>query len=223
MIGLFIKKNVNILVFVLLCLVSILLIWANSRNAEEKISNVSNTIISPFIWISDEFGEFFDSTMENLSEFDKMQAENIKLKKENDRLRSELVLAAPNKRLLREYQMQERNKSFTSYSGNSSDLISAKVIANSPKGQQYSILIDKGQIDDIEKDYAVVAVQQDKNGADYSGIVGRIQKVGYFYSVVMLISSRYSNIGARTKPAREIGIAQGSGRDLQLATLDFFG
>ena len=83
-------------------------------------------------------------------------------------------------------------------------VIAAQVIGLEPTRRFDSVIIDKGQKDNISTDMPVVTS---------SGIVGRIVSVSRNYAKVLLLIDKNSSVDALLQRTRERGVIKGSGRN----------
>ena len=90
---------------------------------------------------------------------------------------------------------------------NSDIKVFAEVIGEVQNGFSRLIIINKGTSDDIKKNYAVVS---------YEGIIGKIQSVTAFQSVVQLITDSHSKIPILIQRTRTKAFLQGSDGDLKI-------
>lgn len=135
------------------------------------------------------------------TEFDELEAENIELRAEIDRLRGEIVRSGVDRadyEALRELAGLDPPQGYP--------LLLAKVktgeVGNFTSGVAE---IDVGTRDGVMKDMAVITA---------AGLVGRIEQVDRTSSMVRLISSRDFVIGVEV--AGEVGLARGEGSATEL-------
>lgn len=137
----------------------------------------------------------------------KLKRENIELKKEIDRLKSQIVklneAELENQRLK---QLLELDKSSSGYS------VPARVIARDSSIWRDSLILDKGRSKNIKKNMIAITNQ---------GLVGRVTESGPWFSRVMVISDPNSRVSAVVQRSREQGIIEGNVRgQIRLKYLD---
>ena len=91
------------------------------------------------------------------------------------------------------------------------NLLPAQVIGHDFTNWFNILLIDKGNLDGIEKNSGVIAFQSGQEG-----FVGRIIETESHYAKVLLISDPNSQIGGRSQENRYEGIVQGQNTNLLL-------
>jgi rod shape-determining protein MreC len=130
-----------------------------------------------------------------------VNAENERLKRENDSLRMQITQQQE------EILEAQRVRKLTGLEDNrlGKPLI-ARVIGRGPARDQ-TITIDKGTTHGVKPDTAVMTPQ---------GIVGRVIHSSNFFSIVQLIVDSQSAIGVMLQSNRHQGILKGTGRDLEL-------
>lgn len=125
-----------------------------------------------------------------------MLRENIKLKKENNSFRQNLLqideLTKENARL-RDLLTFKKNSTYT--------LIASQVIGKDPSNWSSSIILDKGKNDRIKEGSVVITSL---------GLVGRIIEVGKTTSKVVLITDPNLSVAATVQRSRQEGIACGA-------------
>jgi rod shape-determining protein MreC len=84
------------------------------------------------------------------------------------------------------------------------DVIGATVIGESPSNFEWAVSIDKGSVDGVEENMAVIGP---------SGLVGRVINVYETAALVMLIIDPDSKVSARLSTSRETGLIEGQRED----------
>ncbi|RPJ08076.1 MAG: rod shape-determining protein MreC [Spirochaetaceae bacterium] len=124
-------------------------------------------------------------TQNQLIEYQKASLDNVKLREENERLRSELFLI-----------QQFVNTQY----------ISVEVVAWASENDFSTLIVNKGELHGIVKDMPVVAFQKGT-----IGLVGKTIAVGLQSSVVRTILDPRSFVGALFKDTRYKGLVNGCG------------
>ena len=123
---------------------------------------------------------------EQLKDYEYLKRNNVEIREENQKLRAQLDFATA---------LEYKN-------------ISAQIIGRDPNSLYSGITIDKGVNSGVKKGMPVLAIQ-DGN----VGVVGKIVTVGMDTSLIMPIYDTKSNISARIKTTRELGIVSGNGSE----------
>jgi rod shape-determining protein MreC len=125
-----------------------------------------------------------------------VRAENRQLKSEIEQLRLEQV------RLNQDAEQARRLQALLGFKEQFiSKTIAAQVIGSSGSEQSRSIYIDKGTVDGIKPDMAVITAD---------GIVGKVLRVFHSSSLVLLIDDQSSGVGAILEKSRLQGVLRGS-------------
>ena len=132
--------------------------------------------------------------------------ENERLKRENDRLRMQIV--TDREAVLEAKRVRE-------LAGLQDPGIGKTIVANvigRDAGRSQTVTIDKGRTHGVKTDSAVITA---------SGIVGRVILSSNFFSIVQLITDSQSAVGVMVESTRRQGIVKGTGgRDLDLDYID---
>ncbi len=128
----------------------------------------------------------------------------VNVKKENDILKEKINALLSEVHMLKEYRLEnERLKRIIGFiESQKLKYISAKVIAITQDEGLKVVMIDRGQMDGVTEEDAVVVPE---------GVVGRVFRVGRRSSLVMLITDPRSNIDVRFERTRVRAILHGSG------------
>ncbi len=127
---------------------------------------------------------FFNMRDEN----DDLRAENVDLKREVDKL-------------FIEGEENERLRELIGFKDSSTlKQVPARVIGRSSSSWQSILIIDKGDRDDVEKNMPVVI---------HDGVVGKIIKVGWRTSEVLMLIDEKSGVGVEIERTGQRGIAEG--------------
>ncbi len=82
------------------------------------------------------------------------------------------------------------------------DAVAARVFGYDPSGWTQAVLVDKGSVDHVTANRAVVCP---------GGVVGRVDQVGSFASKILLLVDSRIRIGAMLENSRDMGILVGAG------------
>ena len=131
--------------------------------------------------------------------------DNIKLKKENDRLMME------NSRYRERLSTYKRLEELLNFKENTGEtVLAAQVIGRDPSGWFKSIIIDKGKNDGIRESMPVVNAK---------GVVGQVVEVSFNYSKVLLLIDQNSAVDCIIERSRDSGIVKGVSS--KVCTLDY--
>jgi rod shape-determining protein MreC len=194
----FIVRNYFVLLFLLLEGVSFLLIFQYNTFQKSKFVNVSRTLA----------GNIFE-TSQGFREFISLRNSNEILKLENARLRNELQQKKEytfyrdtfNKTVDTIVNQQRMNYFY----------IPAKVINNSTNKQYNYITINKGWLQGVKSDMAVVSVQ---------GVVGVVIESSDNFSTIIPVLNKNFRLSAKIKRNNQFGVLEWDGRNPRKARLN---
>ena len=144
------------------------------------------------------------------------KSENEDLKREVERLRSELVDAQTAQRdatQLKGLVGLAREEGFP----RGTEPVTARVIARSPNVWYSSIKIDKGSSDGVRADQPVLAAGSDPDAGELGGLAGKVTSVTGGTAEVRLITDASVGVAAQVMPSGASGIVRpsvGNPRDL---------
>jgi rod shape-determining protein MreC len=180
---------------------SLLLTGITTRSISIKPKEVVINIISPFQHLFSEIGSFFGGMFNSISELKKLREEIGELQKKVADYqwmeRNAANLRAENKELNQQLGFKETIRVKN---------IPAKIIGKDPGNMFSTITINKGYIDGIRRNMAVVSF---RNG--FQSLVGKIIYVGLKSSIIMPVYDPDCFVTARLKSTRYQGLISGSG------------
>jgi rod shape-determining protein MreC len=180
---------------------------AIQRGAQEVLAPIeegASRAFKPFRDAVNWMGDVFDA-----------KSENEELKDEVTRLREDLAAAQTAQReaeQLRDLVDLPKDDLFPQ----STDPVTARVIARSPTSWQSSVQIDKGSSAGIEEDMPVIA-----SGGDGGGLAGKVTSVAGGTATVTLITDESSAVSAQVMPDGAAGIVRPTVGDPSDMLLDF--
>lgn len=194
----------------LLILTSITLLTLDFRGASpiEGARDLARDGIAPVQSFSDAVfapvGRFFGGVIHH----GRLQAENERLRRENDDLRG-AALRADDAERERQALLSQLDLSGVE----SVPRVDARVVSTSPSNFELTLQIDKGTDDGVVNGMPVVT------GA---GLVGRIVDTSRSRSTIRLVTDRELRVGVRITPSGDVGITRGTGyrRPLALEFVD---
>lgn len=171
----FIKRNHFVILFILLEVISVLLLARSQNFQKQRVISTTNDVVGKLSEWGSEVGNYF-----------RLGKANEQLAQENAFLRQQLAVVI--------------DTSSNSYVVNSRDTlfeyIPAQVVKNSVNQQNNYIVINKGRVDGLERDMAVISSE------GLVGVVGDVSK--HYASIISLLHSN-SVIGVRFKDNQQIG------------------
>lgn len=132
----------------------------------------------------------------------------VNVKKENYMLKEKIDNLLTEIQILKEYRLEnERLKKILNFVENQNfDYVSARVIAITQDEGLRVVMIDKGRLDGINEENAVIVPE---------GVIGRVFRLGRRSSLVMLITDPRSNIDVRFERTRVRAILHGTGNQCE--------
>jgi rod shape-determining protein MreC len=180
---------------------------AIQRGAQEVLAPIeegATRAFKPFRDLVNWTGDVFDA-----------KSENKKLETEVAKLREDLAAARTGEReaeQLRDLVGLPKSELFPQ----STEPVTARVIARSPTSWQSSVQIDKGSSDGIDEDMPVIA-----SGRDGGGLAGKVTSVSGGTATVTLITDESSAVSAQVMPDGAAGIVKPTVGDPSDMLLDF--
>ncbi len=204
----YIRKHLTLFIIILIL---VLLPLIHSSLEPNRNSNVLITVIMRTYYYPFKFLNFFENKIQNMWEnyitLLDYKKENIRLREENKRLKSELFK-------MKEIQLQNiRLKKLLNFAKNNQySTIAANVVAGSPSILRPEfVVIDKGENAGLMPGMPIVVEE---------GIVGRIYTVDKYTSQVILITDPISAVDAIVQRSRARGIVIGNGDGCKLKYIE---
>jgi rod shape-determining protein MreC len=193
--------NVEILLFVVLMLLSIVTLVFSTQNYTVQIKNVGLTLFSGLRGGVYEVTSFVERTILSISELNNLRREYTELTERIARYEQLERSAA---------EIRQENNRLREQLGFSQTLrylhIPAEVIGKDPDNLFSAIIINKGSYSGIAINMPVIAYQ---NGTQ--SLVGEVIQAGAFESLVMPLYDNSSFVASRLSESRYEGIIEGRG------------
>ena len=171
----FIKRNHFVILFILLEVISILLLARSQNFQKQRVISTTNDVVGKISEWGSEIGNYF-----------RLGKANKQLATENAYLREQLAVVIDTSSS--SYLVTNRDTIY--------EYIPAQVVKNSINQQNNYIVINKGRLDGIERDMAVVSSE---------GLVGVVADVSRHYASIISLLHSSSVIGVRFKDNQQIG------------------
>ena len=169
-------------------------IFILSPHNRQRMQSAFLGIMSPFLKKGSEVDSRWKGYRVGLKKLDDLEAENQRLKVDNDALR------ATNQALRGTESENIRLKSALGYRDSSPfTLIPARVIGRSPSNWWSTVVIDKGSLDLVLEDMAVVTPD---------GLVGKVVNLSEHSAIVLLISDENCKVAGSVEGSKEEGIVR---------------
>jgi len=185
----------------LLLVVALIMLIVSTRSLVGFPERVGLTVLSFFQRGFDAVGDFFSETANSIVELRRLEQSHKELLKRVEDLgnleRSYTELKLENDRLKEQLGFQKEAPYHS---------IAAKIIARDPENLYSTLVLNKGSIDGVTKNQAVIAYQ-----AGMEGLVGRVIEVGRSSCVVSPIYDSSAYVAVRLERSRYEGLASGSG------------
>lgn len=202
------RGRLLLLAFLALSLVVITLDYrAGGEGPLERAKDISSTVVAPIqrglTTVFRPVGDFFSS----LGDLSQLRSENIELQQQLDDAESQIsraeALESENRALRADAGLA---KSYTTM-----DTVAAEVIATVPANYRWAVKIDKGEVDGLLPDMAVIAPE---------GLVGKVIRVDTNSAIVLLLIDPQAAAKARIKESGYTGVVLGNGAEESLS-LDY--
>jgi rod shape-determining protein MreC len=194
-----------LLAFLALSLVVITLDFRGSGDGPlERAKDISTTVVAPIqrglTAVFRPVGDFFSS----LGDLSRLRAENAELEALVDEYAAQVdraeALESENRELRADAELA---KSWTEM-----ETVAAEVIATVPANYRWAVKIDKGSIDGVEEDMAVVAPE---------GLVGKVIRADTNSSIILLLIDPQAGARGRIEDKGFTGNIRGNGADEPLS------
>ncbi len=202
------RGRLLLLAFLALSLVVITLDYrAGGEGPLERAKDISSTVVAPIqrglTTVFRPVGDFFAS----LGDLSQLRQENIELQQQLDDAESQIsraeALESENEALREDAELAESYPSM--------DSVAAEVIATVPANYRWAVKIDKGEVDGLLADMAVIAPE---------GLVGKVIRVDRNTAIVLLLIDPQAAAKARIKESSYTGDVLGNGAEQSLS-LDY--
>jgi rod shape-determining protein MreC len=165
-----------------------------SPRSRQRLQSGFLGIVSPFLRRGSEVDSRWKNYKAGLKKLDELEADNQRLKVENDELR------ATNQALRGVESENIRLNAALGYTGHSVfALVPARVIGRSPSNWWSTVVIDKGSADLIQREMPVVTPD---------GLVGKVVTVDDDSSIVLLVSDENCKVAGSVEGTKEQGIVR---------------
>ncbi len=194
----FLSQNNTLVIFIILIIITIFIMTIDYHGKMyfQWVESIGLKLFSPI-------NRGISLVADNTKNYLKAMAEFKDVKEENKELKEKIEIAYRENAILKEKlitydrltKLLELKESF------SYEMISSLVIGREPGNWFNSIIIDKGTVDGVKKDMAVVT---------YRGLVGKVVSVDSNTAKVLLILDQRSAVGGMIQRSRDIGVVKGS-------------
>lgn len=180
-------------------------ITANDREKisflENKIGQIITPVQSFFYKIGDSVTNRFSSIGDyvNAKEKNDILVKEIKKLEEENRNMSDVIAR---KDFLEKEMRLKQNSNFS--------MIGTRIISRDPENWFNNFLIDKGSIDGIKKDAAVIQAIELDGGIIREGLVGIVIEVGDNWSKVLPITDTGSSVSYKVIRTQDFGVVNGT-------------
>lgn len=189
----------NRVLLIILVVVSVVFLSLYFRENKQGIlhrgQSVGLAIISPVQRVASAVISPFSHAWRFVSRIGYLSSQNVDLKKENARLRQQLVdrneLQAESERLRALVGFKQR----TGY-----ETVAATVVGRPPSNWEQTVIINAGSSQGIKPEMPVVVAD---------GLVGQVARVSPWSSEVQLIIDQRSGVGALVQTTRDTGVVDG--------------
>ena len=180
---------------------ALITLTVSTRSLAGVPERIGLTVISFFQKGFDAVGDFFTDTVNSIAELRQLQDSHRELLARVEALgnleRGYTELRRENERLQEQLGFELRSER---------SLMAARIVAKDPENLFSTFVVDKGSLDGVRKNQAVVAYQD-----GIEGLVGRVLEVGRSTCTVVPVYDSSSFIAVRLERSRYDGLATGSG------------
>ena len=185
------KRRSNIIAVAVFLAAAASIFVLSPRNRQRLQSGFLG-IVAPFLKKGSEVDSRWKTYKAGLKKLDELEADNQRLKVENDQLRA-------SDQALRGVESENiRLKAALGYQGQAVfTLVPAQVIGRSPSNWWSTVVIDKGTADLVQKEMPVVTSD---------GLVGKVVNTDDHSAIVLLVSDENCKVAASVEATKEQGI-----------------
>jgi rod shape-determining protein MreC len=196
-----IKQRKTGVIFLSLVIISVICLSFSTQRIVIYPKSIGHSVIGFFQEGAHAIGSFFTGTIESLRGYRNLKRDYAELERKMTNYRS-----LSERSIELEYE-NKRFKELLGFTENTEfEVLPAKVIAKDPENIFPTIVINKGSINGVKTDMAVIAVQ---DGVE--GLVGKIQEVGLKTSKILPLLDSSCFVAARLQNSRYEGLVNGSG------------
>ena len=207
----FVYTHRKILTFLSLVFICFLLMIFSNRNTIVKIKEESFKVFYPFQFLFNSTGNFFQNTINSISQLKKSQEEIQNLRRELDQYKKVIIdfneINNENIRLKKVLNLKDN----VTY-----DTIASEIIGRDPNSLFDLVILNKGSNDGIDKNMPVISYAGGK-----IALVGKIVETNAYSSKVLTLQSTKSYVGSilKNNDNQFYTIIQGSNKKLGIAKL----
>ena len=200
-----IRKHRNVIYLLLLLLFGLLIIAVQQRGRlpDSALTRFFLRIAAPPLNVLHSVNQSIGNTWQRLFHQDEIQQENLRLRAEAAKLKTQRDLLLENVRRLNDMGRLVDAAAYDRY-----DFIPASVIARSFSANVHTIKINKGLADGVQPGQPVV---------DLNGLAGIVEECVAHAAIVRLTIGRNFAVAALIEESRLQGYAQGEGNPVELA------
>jgi len=195
------SSRLNLMASGLMLAAALITLTVSTRSLAGVPERIGLTVISFFQKGFDAVGDFFTDTVNSIAELRQLQDSHRELLARVEALgnleRGYTELRRENERLQEQLGFELRSER---------SLMAARIVAKDPENLFSTFVVDKGSLDGVRKNQAVVAYQD-----GIEGLVGRVLEVGRSTCTVVPVYDSSSFIAVRLERSRYDGLATGSG------------
>lgn len=200
----FFKNRCVFGLIILVVIISVIIGVVNATNPDVTFTeNVVQIVVTPIQKLFTKIGNGVSGFFGYFSNVDDMKAEIEALKTENAQLKSDIDKnesnALENEELRRLLSMKEAYPEL--------ELEAAEIIGRDPSNWYNTFTVDKGAIDGVALNQAVISVNK--------SLVGRISEVGTTWARVVTINDPGNSAGAEVVRSGEYGVIEGDSSNLK--------
>jgi rod shape-determining protein MreC len=187
------------IILILLVISSFILIGLSEETSVEKPRSYGLSFLSFFQNLVNNSLTFLGNTFNSIGELRELKynyEEALKLLENYAGVERELESLRSENSLLKEQMKVSSEMKFKN--------ISSKIIGKEPDNFFSSFIIDKGSLDGIKKDMAVVAYDK-----GLFGLVGKVEEAGFNSSIVIPITNSQCFVAGRLQKSRNEGLING--------------
>ncbi len=198
----FLYKYKKILIFIVLLIISIFLMFNSSKNAVTNFKKIGFSILSPFQFAFNSVGNFFQNTINSISQLKKTQEEINSLRYELEQYKKIISDINEKDKDINKLKSLLELKNTIPYTS-----FACEIIGRDPKNLFDLLIINKGEIEGLKTNMPVIGYSGGKRT-----LIGKIVETSAFASKVVTLQNPRFNVGSIILKNEAHTIIQGSNK-----------
>jgi rod shape-determining protein MreC len=207
----YLNKNKRLVILIILILISFIFLFFSNKNAVNNFKKFGFSILYPFQYTTKSVGDFFENTINSISELKKSQEELTKLNQELEQYKKIIIDFNDMENKIKKLNEQLSMKDSIKYESEF-----CEIIGKDPENLFNIIIINKGSSSGIKTNMPVISYI-----AGRRILIGKIIETISFASKVMTVQNPKLSVGAIISNGNYHTVFQGSAIKPGFAKLNY--